>query len=87
MRKCENCDCKISYDDLNEFVHERLLPETTGPGILARPRLELIEDFAELPDAGFTVEPFGGADGAERKAAAGVGVVAKFDARRVRFSP
>ena len=42
-------------------------------------RLQSVEYLAELPDAGLVGEPFGGADGADGKAAAAVGVVAEFE--------
>ena len=49
--------------------------------------LKLVEDFAEVPHAGGLVgEPLGGADRAEREAAAAEGVVAQLRSRRNRLS-
>ena len=42
-------------------------------------QLELTEDFAELPGAGFAGKPLGSADGAQRKAAAACGIVAELE--------
>ena len=42
------------------------------------PDLQLVEDFAELPCAGFVVHPFGPSDRSQRKAASRIGIVPQF---------
>src|SRR5277367_2327010 len=42
---------------------------------LATRFLQLIEDFPEIPHAGFACEPLGSADGAQREATAVAGIV------------
>jgi hypothetical protein len=49
------------------------------PGSSSSASLQLVEDFAEFPGAGFACDPLCGTDCAEREAFAAVCVVAEFE--------